>query len=118
MIDFLFALATLESINFTFWFATMVNEKKLVVKHNNLINARYNFSLSEMKLFLMAVSQIKANDVLFSKYRIYVKDFIQAIGTSSKDEYSRVKETVESLMKKIVEIPSLNEDKVLLCQLF
>lgn len=71
-----------------------------------------------MKLFLMAVSQIKANDVLFSKYRIYVKDFIQAIGTSSKDEYSRVKETVESLMKKIVEIPSLNEDKVLLCQLF
>ena len=96
----------------------MNHEKKLVIKHNNLINARYDFSLAEMKLFLMAVSQIKPSDVSFDKYRIYIKDFTQAIGTTSGDEYSRVRKTLESLMKKIVEIPSLNEDKILLCQLF
>lgn len=55
----------------------MSNGKKLVVKHNYLINAKYNFTLSEMKLFLLAVSQIQANHTEFKKYRIRVKDFME-----------------------------------------
>lgn len=54
----------------------VTNEKQLVVKHNYLINAKYDFSISEMKLFLLAVSQIQPNDTDFEKYRIHVKDFL------------------------------------------
>ncbi len=92
--------------------------QQLVVKHNYLINAKYDFSLLEMKVFLLAVSKIQPQDKTTTKYRIYVKDFKQLVNTQSKQEYKRVKATVKSLMKKIVEIPRGEDKSVLMCQLF
>jgi plasmid replication initiation protein len=96
----------------------MGNEKRFVVKGNQLINARYDFTLLEMKVFLMAVSQIDTSDKTFSIYRLYIKDFESSINTKSHDIYHRVREAVEGLMKKIVEIPREEKGKFLLVQLF
>ena len=93
-------------------------DRNLVIQHNNLINSRNGFSLAEIKLYLMAVAQIAPDDTDFKKYRIYVKDFAEAIGSKSKGEYGRIQETTKSLMKKIVELPRMDDGTYRFCQVF
>jgi hypothetical protein len=38
------------------------------------------------------IAQIGRDDVAFKPYRIYIKDFVDAVGTSHKGEYERARE--------------------------
>lgn len=80
----------------------------LVVKGNDFINARHQLSVAEMRIVLTMIAQIGRDDVDFMPYRIYIKDFIDAIGTSHKGEYERAREITANLMKRVMEIPKEN----------
>lgn len=77
----------------------------LVVKGNDFINARHQLTVAEMRIVLTMISQIKRTDEDFKPYRIYIKDFVEAIGTSHKGEYERAREITLNLMKRVMEIP-------------
>ncbi|MEL6846611.1 MAG: replication initiation protein, partial [Bacteroidota bacterium] len=77
---------------------------KLVVKDNKLINSRYNLSVSEVRLFLSMIAQIKRDDKDFKTYRIQISEFADALGTSSKNIYDRAKDTSKRLMEQVMVI--------------
>ena len=77
----------------------------LVVKGNDFINARHQLTVAEMRILLMMITQVGRNDEDFKPYRIYIKDFVEAIGTSHKGEYERAREITLNLMKRVMEIP-------------
>ena len=55
------------------------NNDVLVVKHNNLINARYNLTLQEQRIILWLISEIRADDDEFKLYRISISDFARTV---------------------------------------
>ncbi|MEL7530507.1 MAG: replication initiation protein [Bacteroidota bacterium] len=77
---------------------------KLVVKDNKLINSRYNLNVSEVRLFLSMIAQIRREDKDFKTYRIQISEFADALGTSSKNIYDRAKHTSKRLMEQVLEI--------------
>ena len=80
----------------------------IVVKGNDFINARHQLSVAEMRIVLTMIAQIGRDDVDFKPYRIYIKDFVDAVGTSHKGEYERAREITANLMKRIMELPKEN----------
>lgn len=80
----------------------------LVIKGNDFINARHQLSVGEMRIVLTMIAQIGRDDVAFKPYRIYIKDFVDAVGTSHKGEYERAREITANLMKRVMEIPKEN----------
>ena len=78
-------------------------EKNLVVKHNNLIESRYDLNLNEQKIILYAVSKIDRKKEKFNILKIKSSDFMKLID-SSKFRYTEIKNIVKDLMKKQVEI--------------
>lgn len=81
----------------------------LIVKANNLIEAKFRFSLWEMRVFTRMVSLLRRDDTEFKLHRIYIKDLIHFFGVVSKDDYATIKEVPKNLAKKQVEIPYLDE---------
>jgi plasmid replication initiation protein len=77
----------------------------LVIKGNDFINARHQLSVAEMRIVLTMITQIGREDADFKLYRIHIKDFVDAIGTSHKGEYERAREITANLMKRVMEIP-------------
>jgi len=80
----------------------------LVIKGNDFINARHQLNVAEMRIVLTMIAQIGRDDVAFKPYRIYIKDFVDAVGTSHKGEYERAREITANLMKRVMEIPKEN----------
>jgi len=79
----------------------------IVVKSNDLINARFNLSVAETRIILLMVSQINFEDEDFKTYRVRIKDFMESAGISAttKNVYSRAREYTKKLMKRVLEIP-------------
>ncbi len=80
----------------------------LVVKSNQLINSRYNLSITEMRLFLMMIAQVERDDSDFKSYRIKIKDFAEAVGSSFKDYYKTAEQSSKQLLGRVLEIPTAN----------
>lgn len=76
------------------------NQTRLIVKGNKLINARYRFNVSEMRMFLAMITQITREDTDFKTYRIQIADFLESIGTSSNSVYERAQETSKRLLEQ------------------
>lgn len=76
----------------------------LVVKDNKLINARYNLTVAEMRLFLSMITQIQMEDEAFKDYRIHISSFVDTLSTSAKNLYKRAEETSKTLMEKVLRI--------------
>lgn len=77
----------------------------IIQKSHELVNAKYNFSLNENRIFLKMLSQIQATDADFQKYSFYMKDFIQEFGINNKDIYREIEAMTDGLLKKIIKIP-------------
>ena len=80
---------------------TMKNN--LIVKHNDLIQARYNLSLNEQKVILYAASQIDRDRDDFNIITISVKEFTELLGTT-QERYTEFKGIAESLISKTLYI--------------
>ncbi len=84
----------------------MDSRKQLIKKHNDLINARYSLSVFETRIILSILTQINRFDTELSRYRIYIKDFVNLLETSSKNLYERARQVTKELMEKSLEIPT------------
>lgn len=80
------------------------DKKYLVVQSNSLINASYSLTLSEKRIILFMISQIQRSDEDFKSYRMNIKDFVDNLGTESKNGYERIKYHLKRLMGRVLEI--------------
>lgn len=76
------------------------NGVSLVRKSNNLIEARYNFDIWEMRLFLILISQIRRDDQDFGTYRIYYRDVANTFGLNLKRGYAEIRESAKNLLDR------------------
>ena len=81
----------------------------LVRKSNNLIDARYNFDVWEMRLFLVLISNIHRDDTDFGFYRIHYKDVAKTFGLNMKRGYSEIREAAKSLLDKKFYVDSVTD---------
>jgi plasmid replication initiation protein len=72
----------------------------LVRKSNNLIEARYNFDVWEMRLFLVMLSNVRRDATDFGIYRIYYRDVAKTFGLNMKRGYSEIRDAARSLLDK------------------
>lgn len=77
--------------------------KNLVVKSNDLIEARYDLNLNEQKIILYAVSKLDRNKERFNILELQSNEFMKLLGTT-QFRYTEIKEMVSDLMKKQVSI--------------
>jgi len=76
-----------------------------IQKAHELVNAKYAFSLQEMRVFLKMLTLIGNEDADFQKYSFKVKDFAHEFGIKSKDIYGELEALTDGLLKKIIKIP-------------
>lgn len=84
-------------------------QSNLIVKSNNLIEARYDLTLNEQKIILYAVSKLDRTKEKFNILTLNIIDFTKIIGTSSK-RYTEIREIVRELRKKEIIINTEDEE--------
>jgi len=84
--------------------------KALVTKSNNLVEARYHFSIWETRVFTKLVSLIQPGDEDFKKYKLHIKDLVSFFGVNDNDAYVKIKAVPDNLLKKVVTIPYTAEN--------
>lgn len=77
-----------------------------VIKGNDLINARYTLTMTELKLVLCAIAQIQPDDDDFKLYEIDTRDYTDLTGSQNKGESTRLRSVTLDLMKKPIELPT------------
>lgn len=80
-----------------------------VKKSHELVTAKFQFGLQEMRLFCMLVSMIDDRDEDFKTYKIPVKEIIRTFRITSNTIYAELRELTRSMLKKVITIP-LHED--------
>jgi len=99
----------------------LINKNSIVRKHNDLINARYSYTLEEQRIILCVLSQIKKNDKDFKAYRVYVKDFLNIFESDTHNMHNNINEKygnkkdrinndIESLIEKSIPTPQISQD--------
>ena len=83
----------------------MARNKHLVVKSNDLVNARFDFTLTEMRVFYFVLSHVNPLDADFKEYEIDLREFAELIGTTNKGEYKRLRQITKDMMGQIIEVP-------------
>ncbi|KJU83889.1 replication initiator protein, partial [Candidatus Magnetobacterium bavaricum] len=79
-------------------------EHALVTKSNDLVEARYDLTLTEQRVILYMVSMIEPNDEDFKTYRITVSEFVKIIGIDDKSAYNQIRQVTENLISNILRI--------------
>lgn len=86
-------------------------ENNLVVKSNNLVQAKYELSLNEQKILLYAISKLDRNKANFNVIEFDIKEFNDLLQIKGK-RYEELRESVRELRKK--EIIIKTDDKELI----
>lgn len=73
----------------------------LIVKANQLVEARYNLTLNEQKVFLYAVSRLDRDLKEFEPIVINIKEFMELVETKGK-QYEEIRDVARSLRSKEV----------------
>lgn len=81
------------------------NQVQIIRKANELVEARYRFDIWEMRVFAKMLMSIEHNDKDFNKYNIHINELLRDFNlVNAGDNYSAVKEAVQKLQTKIIEI--------------
>lgn len=75
------------------------DKANIVVKHNDLIQSRYDLTLNEQKIILYAISKIDRRKEDFSIIKIKLREFARLIGSTEK-RYTEIREIVRRLRSK------------------
>jgi plasmid replication initiation protein len=81
---------------------------KKAVQHNHLVNARFDLSTYEMRLFIAMLSHVNKNDQEFKECNIHITDFLDH-STGGKT-YQMIKDACLNLSKKVIQIESIVEN--------
>ena len=82
---------------------------KLIVKSNELVDAKYMFDAWETRFFHALVAMINKNDEDDKTYRIWYKDVKKLFNLKSNQSYSLLREAARSLNRKPVYIGWMND---------
>jgi plasmid replication initiation protein len=77
--------------------------KQLIVKHNNIIEARYKLNLIEIKLVAKLASSIKNGDTNLNIQKYKVSDLLKEFGSGEKNHHE-IKKATLSLIGKVMVI--------------
>lgn len=83
---------------------------KLVVKSNELVEARYMFDVWETRFFLSLIACIDKNDDDEKIYRIWFKDIKNNFKLKSHQSYSYLRDAAKSMANKSVYIGWMNDE--------
>jgi len=90
---------------------TEIKDSKLsgiAVQNNKLVNAKFDMSIHQVRLFISILARIKRDDVEFSKMQIPVNEIISS---TSGSNYKYIREACRGLLGKFLEVERENEDK-------
>lgn len=74
-------------------------KNQLVIKSNDLVQARYELSLNEQKIILYSITKLDSNKLDMNILNINIGDFIKLLGTT-KDRYKEIRSLTNGLRKK------------------
>jgi plasmid replication initiation protein len=91
---------------------TKPNDKAMVVRHNNLIEARYRLTLQEQRILLWLFSEISQEDKDFKKYRVRITDLAKFIGISDGGGrlYREIAEVTSRLRKREIDLEDIERN--------
>ena len=78
--------------------AVTVARRDWVVKSNDLINARYDWTALQQRMILLMIAQLEPSDEDFGTQRIDIADLVDRSGLSGKAYYERAAEAAEVLL--------------------
>ena len=82
----------------------LINSEKVIVKSNDLIEARYRLSLQESHVVLWLLTKIRHDDEDFKIHTLKVKVFAQMVGLRVDGQYDELQKITERLMKRVMKI--------------
>lgn len=89
-------------------------KEALVVRHNNLIEAKYKTTLQQQRIMLWLISEIKPEDRDLQTYRVTIKELAKYIGVDgNKNVYREIAEATGGMVGRVLEIGSLQENRYL-----
>ncbi|GAB6440862.1 hypothetical protein bcgnr5372_64900 [Bacillus luti] len=87
-----------------------LDKKTTVRKSNALIEAMYQLTSVEQKVLLVVLSHLDKKDNELFVFKLPIKNYCEMLGIQSKNQYSRLKEVTENLMKQTVAIKDENNN--------
>lgn len=75
-----------------------MNRTDWVVKSNDLVNARYDWTMLQQRMVLMMIAQLDMDDEDFGTQRVDVADLVDRSGLSGKAYYERAAEAAHVLL--------------------
>lgn len=79
-----------------------ISEKKLVVQHNRIVEARYRLTVGEQRIIKLLISMIEKDDVDFKAYQIPIKQFSDLLEIPRNDFYRQVKAITKKLISNVL----------------
>ncbi len=77
----------------------------MVVKANDLVEARQRLSIQEQRIILLLISKIRPEDVDFLWYKFQIRDLAKFLGIeTSKRFYTDVRKAVRKLIKRVITV--------------
>jgi plasmid replication initiation protein len=76
-----------------------------VISSNDLIEAKYNYSLWEKRVFVYMISTMKRDDTGFKPVRIVIRDLMRFFNTNSNNDYSAIRAIPETISRKPFYVP-------------
>lgn len=86
-------------------------KNNLIVKHNQLIEARYDLTLNEQKIILYSASQLDRKKERFNILSFNIREFFKLIGTT-QERYTEIREIIKSLRSKEITIKKQNSELI------
>ncbi|MBF0467235.1 MAG: replication initiation protein [Nitrospirae bacterium] len=84
--------------------------KALVVKANKLVEARFKLSVTEQRLLMLMISQIKIDDTELKEFSFTVRDLLDTLDIDRSHLYKDIHIVLKKFMERVVAI-RINEDK-------
>lgn len=86
----------------------------LIVRHNKLIEARYETTLHQQRIMLWLISEIRPEDREFQKYRVTIKELARFIGIEkNKNIYHELAIATKGMVGCVIEIGEIGEGRLL-----
>lgn len=83
----------------------VMSPKALVVKSNDLVEARQRLSIQEQRIILLLISKIRPEAVDFLWYKFQIRDLAKFLGIeTSKRFYTDVRKAVRKLIKRVITV--------------
>lgn len=83
--------------------------KNLIVKHNDIIEGRYNLTLTEAKIIAKLTSMIKKDDEDFKEHIFKTKELLEELNLGNEN-YTALKDAIDKLIIRKIEIKQEKKD--------